>query len=56
MCVGGGGGGGGGGGACAVRARAGGRVCVLSCLFCFIVGSLYNGSKDGALRFNNFKP
>ena len=31
-------------------------VCVLSCLFCFIVGSLYNESRDGVLPLNNFKP
>ena len=39
-----------------VRACAGGRacVCVLSCVFCFIVGSLYNRSRDGALPLNNF--
>ena len=37
-----------------VRERAG--ACVLSCLFCFIVGSSYNRSKDGALPLNNFKP
>ena len=39
-----------------VRERAGVCVCVLSCLFCFIVGSLYNGSRDGVLPLNNFKP
>ncbi len=47
-----GGGGGGKGGACSWR--AGGRVCVcvcvLSCLLCFIVGSLYNGSRNGVSR------
>ena len=45
-----------GGGACVRAAKAGGRVCVLPCLFCFIVGSLCNGSRDGALALNNFIP
>ncbi len=46
---------GGGGGAKEVRVR-GERagvcvcVCVLSCLLCFIVGSLYNGSRNGVSR------
>ncbi len=45
----------GGGGAREVRVR-GERagvcvcVCVLSCLLCFIVGSLYNGSRNGVSR------
>ncbi len=39
-----------------VRLCASGRacVCVLSYLFCFIVGVLYNGSRDGALPLNKF--
>ena len=40
----------GGGGAREVRVRGertGVCVCVLSCLLCFIVGSLYNGSRNG---------
>ena len=46
---------GGGGGAREVRVR-GERagmcvcVCVLSCLLCFVVGSLYNGSRNGVSR------
>ena len=41
-----------------VRGRACMRacVCVLSCVFCFIAGSLYNKSRDGALPLNNFIP
>ena len=34
----------------------GGCGWVLSCLFCFIVGYLYNGSRDGTLLLNNFIP
>ena len=41
-----------------VRARAGGRVCVCCLVYSVsvIVGSLYNGSRDGVLPLNNFKP